>query len=142
MSFDQWKVMDCYRPAGFGAWCLPILGLNPSYQIVAQHLNSTSTVAVFGPVIPLATWVHLVTSYSAVNGIRLWMNGTLIGSTGPFTYFPSNRTNTIIAGGALGSIGFCAAGNIFPGQFYGRLDELRIYARELNATEVFALANP
>lgn len=60
-------------------------------------------------------------------------------STGPFAYSPSRRANTIIAGGALGS---CGTGDILHGQFYGRLDELRIYARELNATEVFALANP
>ena len=98
--------------------------------------------AVSGPVIPLATWVHLVTSYSATNGIRLWVNGTLIGSSGPFTYSPSSAPNTIIAGSALGSVGSCATGNIVHGQFYGRLDELRVYARELNAADVFALANP
>ena len=94
-----------------------------------------------GPVIPLATWVHLVTSYSAVNGIRVWVNGTLIGSSGLFAYSPSRRANTIIASSALRSIESCGAGDILHGQFYGRSDELRIYVRELNATEVFALAN-
>lgn len=110
--------------------------------MIGQNWNSSWPVAVTGPVIPLATWTHLVTSYSATNGIRLWVNGTLIGSSGPFSYTPSGVPNTIIAGSALNSTGFCATGNINHGQFYGRLDELKIYARELNATEVFALANP
>ena len=110
--------------------------------MIAQNWNSSWPIAVTGPVLPVATWVHLVTSYSASNGIRLWMNGTLIGSTGPFPYGPSSVPNTIFAGGALGAVGFCATGNIVHGQFYGRMDELKIYARELNATEVFALANP
>lgn len=137
MNFVHW-----YRPAGSGAWCLPILGLSASFQAIAQNWNSSWPVEIAGPVIPVATWTHLVTSYSATNGIRLWVNGTLIGSSGPFPYAPSGLPNTIIAGSALNSTGFCASGNIAHGQFYGRLDELKIYARELNATEVFVLANP
>ncbi len=90
----------------------------------------------------MSIWYHLVTSYSATNGIRLWINGTLIGSTGPFSYAPSTVPNTITVASPLGSTGNCALGNIVSGQFYGLVDELRIYSRELNATEVAALANP
>jgi hypothetical protein len=123
-------------------WCLPILGLSSIYQVIGQNWKSYSTVAVTGPIIPLATWIHVVTSYSATNGIRLWVNGTLIGSTGPFAYAPSGTYNTITLGSSLAGLTACAFGSVVKGQFYGMMDELRVYARELNATEVYALANP
>lgn len=142
MSKIHVNCVHLYRPAGSGGWCLPILGLSSSYQVIAQNWNSSWPAAVTGPVIPVATWVHLVTSYSATNGIRLWINGTLIGSSGPFSYSPSTVPNSIIVGSSLASVGLCATGNIAHGQFYGVIDELKIYARELNATEVSTLANP
>jgi len=119
-----------------------MLGLSSTYQIVGQSWNSSYAVAVVGPIIPLATWTHVVTSYSSTNGIRLWVNGTLIGSSGPFHYSPSGAYNTIILGNSLAGQLTCAGGSIVKGQFYGMIDELRVYARELNATEVYTLANP
>jgi len=119
-----------------------MLGLSSTYQIIGQNWNSSYAVAVTGPIIPLGTWTHVVTSYSSTNGIRLWVNGTLIGSTGPFAYSPSGAYNTITIGNSLaGQVG-CATGSIQLGQFYGMIDELRVYARELNATDVYTLANP
>ena len=97
---------------------------------------------VTGPVVPLTVWTHVVSSYSAPNGVRLWINGTLIGSTGSFAYAPSAAPNTIILGNSLAGTSVCANGNIVKGQFYGMMDELRVYSRELNAAEVAALANP
>ena len=38
--------------------------------------------------------------------------------------------------------GYCQGGPTEKGQFYGIMDELRIYSRELNASDVYALANP
>ncbi len=129
------------RTNGLG-WCLPILGLSASNQVIGQNWNSANVMAVVGPVIPLATWVHVVTSWSSTNGVRLWVNGTLIGSTGPFPYYPSTTYNTITLGNSLLGLTNCAFGSVVKGQFYGRMDELRVYSRELNAAEVSALANP
>lgn len=131
----------CYSTTGTG-WCLVTLGLSSTYQVVGLNWNSASAVQVVGPIVPLATWTHVVTSYSATNGIRLWVNGTLIGSTGPFQYLPSGAYNTITLGSSLAGQASCAGGSIVKGQFYGMMDELRVYARELNATEVYTLANP
>lgn len=119
-----------------------MLGFSSSWQVIGQNWNLTGAVAVTGPIIPVGTWTNLVTSYSATNGIRLWINGTLIGSSGPFAYYPSQAYDTVTLGNSLQGTSICATGNVVKGQFYGMMDELYIYARELNATEVYALANP
>ena len=130
------------RASGLG-WCLPIIGLSSLSQIIGQSWNTTgSPAAIIGPVVPLAIWTHIVTSYSATNGVRLWFDGTLIGSTGPFAYAPSTVPNTITLGNSVSGPGPCASGSIAKGQFYGMMDELRVYSRELNASEVSTLANP
>jgi hypothetical protein len=123
-------------------WCIPIIGLSASNQIVGQSWNLTGAVAVTGPILSLGAWTHIVTSYSATNGVRLWINGTLVNSTGPFGYSPSTVPNSITLGNSLVGQGICAFGSIVKGQFYGMMDELRVYSRELNSSEVYALANP
>lgn len=129
------------RTSGLG-WCLPIIGLSSTFQIIGQNWNSTGAVPITGPVVPLTVWTHVVSSYSPTNGMRMWINGTLIGSTGSFAYAPSTAPNTITLGSSLSGITGCANTNIVKGQFYGMMDELRVYSRELNASEVAALANP
>jgi hypothetical protein len=131
----------CYSATGMG-WCLTMLGLSSTYQIIGLNWNSSYAVQMIGPIIPLATWTHIVTSYSSTNGVSLWVNGTLIGSTGPFQYSPSGAYNTITIANSLQGQGNCATGSVLQGQFYGMIDELRVYARELNATDVYTLANP
>jgi hypothetical protein len=123
-------------------WCIPIIGLSASNQIVGQSWNLTGAVAVTGPILSLGAWTHIVTSYSATNGVRLWINGTLVNSTGPFGYSPSTVPNSITLGNSLAGQANCAFGSIVKGQFYGMMDELRVYSRELNSSEVYALANP
>ncbi|CAF2488976.1 unnamed protein product [Rotaria sp. Silwood2] len=130
-----------YSTTGVG-WRLPILGLSSSYQIIGQNWNGGSAVPVVGPVSPLGVWIHVATSYDSTNGIRLWLNGTLIGSTGSFSYSPSSAPNTVTLGNSLSRQSSCVTGSISKGQFYEKMDELRIYSRELTATEVDALANP
>jgi hypothetical protein len=129
------------RTNGLG-WCLPIIGLSATFQIIGQNWNAASALAITGPVIPVSVWTHVVSSYSATNGMRLWINGTLIGSSGAFSYSPSSAYTTITLGSSLGGTGSCASGNIVKGQFYGMMDELFVYSRELNASEVATLANP
>ncbi len=98
-------------------------------------------VSITGPTLPLGVWIHVVTSYSVTNGVRLWVNGTLIGSSGSISYASSSVPNTITLGSALDGTSVCLAGLVAEGQFYGMIDELRIYSRELNASDVHALVN-
>jgi hypothetical protein len=120
---------------------LPLIGLTPSYNIVAENYNN-SLVALMGPILPLQVWTHVVTSYSVTNGLRLWVNGTLVSSSSRFTYVSSWVPNTITLGSSLNGTSGCFSGPVNKGQFYGKMDELRVYSRELNASDVYALANP
>jgi hypothetical protein len=65
----------------------------------------------------------------------------MIGSTGPFTYVASDVPNIITLGTYFSWSSNCTSSIINNEQFYGAIDELRIYARELTATDVYSLAN-
>lgn len=120
---------------------MPIIGLSSSKQIVGQSYHGAAISAV-GPILPVDVWTHVVSSYSATNGVRLWVNGSLVNASGVFNYISSNVPNFITLASSLSGAGWCRSGPVQAGQFYGLIDELRIYSRELNASDVYALANP
>ncbi|CAF1188463.1 unnamed protein product [Adineta ricciae] len=122
-------------------WCISMLGLTASDEIVGQSWNN-SIVAVQGSALVAGVWTHIVTSYSLTNGVRLWINGRLIGSTPQFTYAASNLANWITIGTTFSNAVQCAHGNVAIGQFYGMIDELKVYSRELTSSDVYQLANP
>jgi hypothetical protein len=123
-----------------GAWCLPIMGLTSSGHIAIDSWNN-GNVPVTGPSVALNTWTHVVGTYSQINGERLYVNGTLRASSSVFNFTTAGVPMTITLGSSLLGTGVCNTGTIQMGQFYGSLDEFYVYARELNATEVAALAN-
>ncbi|CAF2102139.1 unnamed protein product [Rotaria magnacalcarata] len=124
--------------------CLPILGFTSLGSIVAQKRNSTTIVSIGGPVISPHTWVHIAHTYSPSDGIRLFINGTLVASS----YWPksiaSNASTVNIAIGHCINVTLCScsSGVIIPGQYNGLIDEFRFYSRRLNTSDILALANP
>ncbi len=56
------------------------MGFSSSGQIVTTGWNPTPQ-QVIGPILPTNVWTHVVGTYSLTNGLRLYVNGTLIGST-------------------------------------------------------------
>ncbi len=122
------------------AWCLPIMGLTSSGQIAINSWNR-SNIPVTGPSVALNTWTHVVGTYSQTNGERLYVNGTVRASVGGYTFSTDGVPMTITLGSSLLGTGACNTGTIQMGLFYGSLDEFYVYARELNATEVAALAS-
>jgi hypothetical protein len=122
-------------------WCLPIMGLTSSGHIAIDSWNG-SDVPITGPTVPLNAWTHVVATYSSTDGQRLYVNGTLLGSTGAYSFSASGVPMTITLGSSLLGTGTCHTGTIQMGRFYGSLDEFYVYARELTASEVTALANP
>lgn len=121
-------------------WCIPIVGFTSSGQIAILSWNFTN-VAVTGPTVPLNSWTHVVGTYSPTNGLRLYVNGTVRGSAGPYSFLAGGGPMTLTLGSSLLGLGACATGTIQMGQYYGALDELYVYARELTAAEVAAHAN-
>ncbi|CAF4480378.1 unnamed protein product [Rotaria socialis] len=122
-------------------WCLPIMGLTSAGRIAINSWNG-GNMPVTGSSVPLNTWTHVVGTYSSINGLRLYVNGVLSGSSGAYSFAAGGVPMTITLGSSLLGLGVCNTGTIQMGQFYGSLDEFRVYARELTVAEVVGLANP
>jgi hypothetical protein len=138
------KLIDNYlyiHSSNGSLWCMPAIGLSASNEIIAQCWNA-QMMAVQGPIILTGVWTHIVTSYSITNGVRLWVDGTLIGSSIAFSYLASGMPNWITLGITPPAGATCATGNVSIGQFYGMMDEVRIYSREITASDIATLANP
>ncbi|CAF0948338.1 unnamed protein product [Adineta steineri] len=119
-----------------GEWCLDFMGFSSNGQIVGSSWDG-AVEEVVGPVVSTKVWTHVATTFSTINGVRLYVNGSLIGSTGAMAYAASGTANTVILGNPRAA--GCAAKSIVSGTFYGYLDEFRVYSRELSAREVSAL---
>ena len=120
-------------------WCISFLGVSASNEIIGQNWNG-APVSVTGPVLPLNAWTHLVTSYNPSRGLTLWVNGTLVSSPVPMIMSAPNAPLFLTLGARVATSLRCVNGNIQGGQFYGIMDELRVYSRELNSSEIYALA--
>ena len=122
-------------------WCVGMLGFNSSGGILA-HSWVGGLVAVPGPIIAANVWTHVAITYSSSNGLRLWINGTQYGSGSvPFNYDAAGVPVFATIGSCLSGC-TCAAGTINRGQYYGYIDEFKLYSRELSSTDIYDLANP
>jgi len=122
-------------------WCIGMLGFSNSGGILA-HSWVGSSVVVPGPIIAANVWTHVAITYSSSNGLRLWINGTQYGSGSvPFNYSAAGVPVFATIGSCLSGC-TCAAGTINRGQYYGYIDEFKLYSRELSSTDIYNLANP
>ncbi|CAF3658766.1 unnamed protein product [Rotaria socialis] len=123
------------------AWCLPIMGFTSMGQIAINSWNS-SNVPITGSIVQVNSWTHVAATYSSSNGERLYVNGIQYGSSVAYNFAAGGVPMTITLGSSLLGTGVCNTGTIQMGQYNGLLDEFRVYARELSAAEISALANP
>ena len=119
------------------------MGFSSTGQIIVTSWYNTAQ-QVVGPVSSANVWTHVVSTYSTTNGLRLYVNGALIGSTGAVQYTASGQTNILTLANPLQAVsgGSCYSTSIATGVYSGYLDEFRVYSRELTSTDVSALANP
>jgi Concanavalin A-like lectin/glucanases superfamily len=129
-----------------GSWCLPFMGFDNTNHFVVQTW-STSGVQYFllnSAILSLNTWTHIAMTYSNTNGLLLYVNGTMMNTIGlNLEYKASDGINAITIGTGLNQ-STCAAATtqISSSQFNGKIDELRVYARELSSGEILNMANP
>lgn len=127
-------------------WCVDLMGFSSTGQIIATGWGSTSQ-QVLGPILSANVWTHVASTYSPTNGVRLYVNGTLVGSTGAMAYLASGQVNLLTLGNSLQGIpvssgGTCSSQSIVPNVYSGYVDEFRVYSRELNSTDIARLSNP
>ncbi len=106
--------------------------------------NGLYTITSTAIMLSLNVWSHVSMTYSLTDGIRLFINGLLVGNNNNDTlnsYVASGEMVTITVGTCL-QPNTCAFNQtkIVPSQFRGKIDELKIFSRELSINEVFQLA--
>lgn len=129
-------VLLSFCVAGSG-WCTPLLGMSSSGRLIAQIDINT---AVIGPVLPTNVWTHVVYTYSLGNGIRLYINGVLHGTAAAGVVAGSgSQMNVFLANPRVSQLG-CVSSQIIMTQYYGGIDEFRLFSRELNSVDVCTLS--
>lgn len=133
-----------------GGICYELLAFTGSGVLVAQHLTSNLVaVGIQGPSIIVNTWTHIAMTYSALHGIRLYINGQLIGlsSNANTIGWYEGWTPLFATLGNISPLGPTTPLNcnvsslpILPGSYTGWMDDLRIYSREITADELCRLA--
>jgi hypothetical protein len=128
--------------SGGDGWCVPVLGHDAAGHLVAE-VNFDDDAKAFltatGPVLPLGTWSHVVVSWSAADGVRLYVGGALAASAPPRS--AAERHRTAPASPAYLFFGSshaarCWSRGIELGDWNGALDELRVYNSALTAEQV------
>lgn len=122
---------------GLASWCLPLLGLNANGSLIAILWNDTEVV-VHGPTIFTHSWTFAAITYSSLNGFKLYINGSIYNSS-MVTYTASEQTNHVLIGSPAAGM-LCRGSSLIGGQYYGFVDELRIYSRELTSSEISMLS--
>jgi len=137
-SFNTWsRILD------FGSGSTNYMFLTPQYDsaaanamklrfairtpaIAEQQINSSAALT-------SNVWMHIAVTLSNATG-RIFINGVQAGINSSMTLKPSSLGNT--------TLNYLGRSQFNDPYFAGAVDDLRIYARALSATELTALANP
>lgn len=115
-----------------------MIGLSSSGQIVVAFWNGNGD-EIVGPILAANVWTHVVSTYSVSYGLRLYVNGTLVGSTFSTTYSTPDQANFLTLDFPFAGRP-CSTISISSGSYSGYLDEFRVYSRELTAADISILA--
>ncbi|CAF1357359.1 unnamed protein product [Rotaria sordida] len=130
-------------PSGNGSTCFSLLGFASNGAIIAQVLTNNGTiVTTTGPILSVSlSWILVVQTWSATNGLKLYVNNTLVSSIAASTFKGSEITpNYLTLANCLSGCGVCSNGLIGSlGSFTGAIDDWRIYNRELTSIDVCTL---
>lgn len=113
-----------------GGWCVPMLTLSASKIVSNSWTGGLSSVTSNATITP-GQWYHVVTTWDATNGLRIYIDGALDNSTPQATFSASGNSNYLFAGFSKGS---CA--NTTSSYFKGLIDDVRVYDKALSAAEV------
>ncbi|CAF1295490.1 unnamed protein product [Rotaria sordida] len=128
---------------GTGSQCFPLLGFTSNRTIIAQILTKNNTVvSITGPILSVSSsWIAVGLTWSQTNGLKLYINKTLINSMIASTFLASKTTsNYLTLGNCLNGCSGCFNGSIDAvGPFTGAIDDWRIYSRELSSNDICTL---
>lgn len=119
-----------------------MIGFNQSGFLTAQTWGEAGFYAVSAETTtPSSLWTHVSVTYSTELGIRLFINGNLVSSNSTYSdYSASGQMCTITVGTYLPpNIVMPINSAILPEQYRGKVDELKIFSRELTLDEISRL---
>ena len=128
-------------------WCYPLLGFTSNGSLVAQVYMGNMTFATFvtaiGPILSTSSsWILVVQTWSSTNGLRLYVNNTLVSSTitGPTFQASGTTPNYLTLANCQSGCVSCFGGSVgTSGPFSDAIDDWRVYSRELTANDVCSL---
>lgn len=127
-------------------WCFTFMSFDANNRVAAAIMTSTSIVAVAAPsLIPLfPNWTHIVQTWSASNGLRLYVNSVLVASDvsagGPRSY--RLGLNYLTLATSPNGPTYCYNKTISAEySFDGNIDDLRVYSRELTSVDICTIYN-
>ena len=117
-----------------------MMGFNQNGHLSIQTLSSTAAYGTLSSsrTLLMNAWKHLTMIYSPTSSIRLFINGSLAAYNNNFyNDSANNKVNTITISTFLGSDASTdSQTKIILCQCRGKIDELKIFSRELNNYEV------
>lgn len=115
-------------------WCLSMLQVVSGKAFALSWPANTLTGAT---TLAANQWYHLVHTWDATNGLRIYVNGSLDGSAAQGTFSASGSSNYVAIGSPLPGGTACASDAAVG--FNGAIDDVRIYSRSLSSGEVTQL---
>ncbi len=134
-------VVHVSSSVGGDRWCMPFLGFAGNKALQAQIFNGNSVDSVTDPThsVAMSIWSFVVQTWSPTNGLRLYINKTLVASHLYPIYDASSLPNYIILGNSLRGAGICSTGGVNTSPYRGDMDDFRVYSRELSPNDVYTL---
>lgn len=122
-----------------------MLGFDYSNHLVTQTWSGLAFYYVTASsfILPLNQWTHVVASFSIANGLRLYVNGTLVNQTSSSQSYAASTMLSMVTVGACSNLSAWSnsPSHIVANQYSGKVDEMRIYSRELTNSDVYLLFN-
>lgn len=127
-------IIHVSQNADGAGWCLSMLQVVSGKAFALSWPQNTVT----GATSLLANqWYHLVHTWDATNGLRVYVNGVLDGSAAQGTFSASGGSNYVAIGSPLPGGAGCS--NDAGAGFNGAIDDVRMYSRALSSSEVSQL---
>jgi hypothetical protein len=119
--------------------CFNLIGITSTNVLTGQIMvQGCYWPIIYGPFLTVNTWTHVSVTYSSANGMTLYVNGVLFGSTGAFTLCTQTYLTWVQIGYNFANTG----GNVPNGGYQGSVDEVYVHSRELTQADINVLANP
>ena len=118
--------------------CFSLMGITSATGLTGHLMvQGYAWSIIYGPFLTMNTWTHVSLTYSSANGMTLYVNGVLFGSTGTCTFYGTGWITWLQFGS-----NFACSANVPNGGYQGSIDEIYVHSRELTQADITALANP